>query len=128
MADTAVATAGCTTTMSPKWRRSVLTSPATNTPTVRITEIRALDENVEKNSATAVSSAISAVMASTAIIRRGSTAGATQDKRTFSGDIHRRHARTAYSAAAMAQRFTEIVSTSPRYLPTMNSQRGSGLA
>ena len=51
-----------------------------------------LDEKVEKNSATAVSSAISAVIMTMTISRRGSRAGADQDRRMFSGDVQFCHA------------------------------------
>jgi hypothetical protein len=120
------ATRGVTCTMSPKWRRSELARPVMKIPTVNPTDSSALDENVENNSATAVSNAISAVIITSTTSSRGSVAGAVHDSRTFSGDTQYSLART--SRAAAAHRFTAIVSTNPQYLPTMNSQRGRGFA
>src|SRR5690349_9223231 len=95
---------------------------------VRPTDTSALDENVEKKSATAVSKAISSVIISTARASRGSTAGVVHESRMFSGEVQAIHARTAHNATAITHRLTAMVSTSPTYLPTMNSQRGRGLA
>src|SRR5215469_8724516 len=91
IADTMCAMNGAST-MLPKLRRSSLSSPATKNPSVKTTDHSALDENVEKNSAMAVSRAISAKINNTEIRSRESTAGASQDRWTLIGDVQFIHA------------------------------------
>ena len=62
---------------------------------MKTSDISALDENVEKNSATAVSSASSPAINAIASSSAGSSAGASHDFLTCSGDIQPIQASTA---------------------------------
>src|SRR5580765_2865357 len=99
-----------------KLRRSALNRPATNSPKVKAADSSGV-ENVEKNTAIAVTIDSSAKVSQTALSMRGSIAGASQAARAPGSTNDAMTASTRVSAAAITARLTASVRTRPAYFP-----------